>query len=452
MRSNHIRPRTLWLSIVIAIVLASGVIWGAYFIVVLFFDTPDRPDEVRARTTALVTGLLGAVAIALAILRERVAIRSHNHVQRLELRRILEHEERLRLEHLSDLRGRYVSAAEQLGHPSAAVRIAGANALAALALEWEDPAQRQACVDVLCAYLRMPPMKGLPSGSPHEPPTAHITDPWSGETDPNDRQVRLTIQRLIRTHLLTGSIRHWGEVSIDLSGAWLEDFDANLTTFAGAAVFEKAVFSGTAAFQEAQFTGWHTTFREATFLDVGDFDRAHFSGHIVSFSAVIAKDLLLFPGAHFAAEHALFIGATLEGGVSFAHASFFTSGLVPFIRTVFSGRQANFRDTRFKGGVSFSESLFSSDEVIFRETKFRQASFDAVFASGGVHFIDASFAGKVDFEGAIFMQGPVHRDLPFWGEIRFIRTEFESGSPTTGDGSFFGYPTPEIPQPDPVVA
>lgn len=450
MRADQIRPRTLWLAIAIAIVLASGVIWGAYSVVVLFFDTPDRPDEVRARTTALVTGLLGAVAIALAILKERVSIRSHNHVQRVELRRILEHDERLRLEHLSDLRGRYVSAAEQLGHQSSAVRIAGANALAALALEWEEPAQRQACVDVLCAYLRMPPMKGNQSGSPNVPSASHVIDLWSGETDPNDRQVRLTIQRLIRTHLLTGSIRHWGEVSIDLSGAWLVDFDATMTTFSGGAVFERAVFSNTAAFQDAHFNGWHTSFREATFLELGDFSSAHFSGHIVSFSDVTAKDLLLFQGTHFAAEHVFFIGATLEGGASFSHASFFGAGLVPFIKTTFSGRQANFRDTRFEGGVSFSECLFSSDKVLFRGTKFREASFDAVFASGGVHFIDVSFAGKVNFEGAIFMQGPAHKDLPFWGEVRFRRMEFQSGPPTSGDGPFLGYPADEAWQLDPL--
>jgi hypothetical protein len=49
---------------------------------------------------------------------------------------------------------RYESAAEQLGHEKAAVRLAGVYAMARLADDWE--ARRQTCIDVLCAYLRMP--------------------------------------------------------------------------------------------------------------------------------------------------------------------------------------------------------------------------------------------------------------------------------------------------------
>ncbi|WP_405476451.1 hypothetical protein [Streptomyces sp. NBC_00009] len=54
----------------------------------------------------------------------------------------------------SQLSERYSTAAEQLGHEQAAVRLAGAYAMARLADDW--PEQRQVCVDVLCAYLRMP--------------------------------------------------------------------------------------------------------------------------------------------------------------------------------------------------------------------------------------------------------------------------------------------------------
>src|SRR5947209_8019958 len=49
---------------------------------------------------------------------------------------------------------RYQDAAGQLGHDSAAVRLAGVYAMARLADEWIE--QRQTCINVLCAYLRMP--------------------------------------------------------------------------------------------------------------------------------------------------------------------------------------------------------------------------------------------------------------------------------------------------------
>jgi hypothetical protein len=52
------------------------------------------------------------------------------------------------------LRERFGRAAEQMGSGEPAVRLAGVSAMASLADEWEK--QRQQCVDVLCAYLRLP--------------------------------------------------------------------------------------------------------------------------------------------------------------------------------------------------------------------------------------------------------------------------------------------------------
>src|SRR5215468_6203125 len=64
------------------------------------------------------------------------------------------------------LNERFAMAAEQLGNdrPSA-VRLAGVYAMAGLADDWEE--NRQTCVDVLCACLRMPyepdPGEGIPA-------------------------------------------------------------------------------------------------------------------------------------------------------------------------------------------------------------------------------------------------------------------------------------------------
>ena len=52
------------------------------------------------------------------------------------------------------LNERFATAAEQLGSDKPAVRLAGVYAMAGLADDWKE--NRQICVDVLCAYLRMP--------------------------------------------------------------------------------------------------------------------------------------------------------------------------------------------------------------------------------------------------------------------------------------------------------
>src|ERR1039457_1109126 len=64
---------------------------------------------------------------------------------------------------------RFATAADQLGSDKpAAVRLAGVYAMGGLADDWA--ANRQTCVDVLCAYLRMPyePDPGRDSSVPEQ--------------------------------------------------------------------------------------------------------------------------------------------------------------------------------------------------------------------------------------------------------------------------------------------
>jgi hypothetical protein len=49
---------------------------------------------------------------------------------------------------------RFTAITAQFGDPQPAVRLAGVHAMAGLADDWQ--ANRQTCIDVLCAYLRMP--------------------------------------------------------------------------------------------------------------------------------------------------------------------------------------------------------------------------------------------------------------------------------------------------------
>jgi hypothetical protein len=117
---------------------------------------------------------------------------------------------------------RYAAAAEQLGHDKAAVRLAGVYALARLADDWEP--HRHTCIDVLCAYLRMP------------------YDPENPE--PGEREVRLTVIRLIRDHLRPAGRVSWSSYALDFTGAAFDGGD-----------FAEATFSSTVSFADATFGG-----------------------------------------------------------------------------------------------------------------------------------------------------------------------------------------------------
>ncbi|MFE9024586.1 hypothetical protein ACFYNL_39405 [Streptomyces sp. NPDC007808] len=89
----------------------------------------------------LIVGLLGGTGVFAASWRSTKALRDNT-------RETLGHE-RTRL-----LNERFDTAARLLGHGEAACRLAGVHAMAGLADDW--PERRQTCIDVLCAYLRMP--------------------------------------------------------------------------------------------------------------------------------------------------------------------------------------------------------------------------------------------------------------------------------------------------------
>jgi hypothetical protein len=143
---------------------------------------------------------------------------------------------------------RYQDAAEQIGHERAAVRLAGVYAMARLVDDWED--QRQTCVDVLCAYLRMP----------------HT--PSSGDrADHSEDTVRRTILTVISSHVsVIGKSIRWSNLNFDLSGAHLRDvhfdhcrFDGDVdfsgSTLDGDCVFSNTTFSGGASFDKSRIAG-----------------------------------------------------------------------------------------------------------------------------------------------------------------------------------------------------
>ncbi|MEV0582757.1 pentapeptide repeat-containing protein [Nonomuraea sp. NPDC050310] len=133
---------------------------------------------------------------------------------------------------------------------------AGVHALSALADDWED--ERQMCIDVLCAYLRMPPEPNL-----DEEATAHSL--WLSMSE-----VRATILRLIADHLRDSGPASWCGMDLDLTGIVINhDLD-----FSGADLSR-----GRIRFRGAAFSGGLVNFKGAKFSDgTVDFDGAVFSG------------------------------------------------------------------------------------------------------------------------------------------------------------------------------
>jgi uncharacterized protein YjbI with pentapeptide repeats len=256
------------------------------------------------------------------------------------------------------LNERFATAAEQLGSDKPAVRLAGVYAMAGLADDWAE--NRQTCVDVLCAYLRMP----------YEP------DPGQDAPEPQRltfqaiREVRHTVIRVITAHLKEDAAVSWQGLTFDFWGVVFDGGDFNGARFSrGTVSFYGAKFSGgTVYFNETKFSGGTARFDDAKF-DGGtvSFNRAQFSGGLVTFSeARFSRGLVTFGDARFSG-----------GTITFSDARF-TGGTVSFNRAQFSGSTVSFGDTEFDG------TRFSGGDVTFD---------DARFCGGDVTFVGAEFSG-----------------------------------------------------------
>jgi hypothetical protein len=244
---------------------------------------------------------------------------------------------------------RYTTATDQLGHEKPAVRLGGVYAMARLADDWDE--QRQVCIDVLCAYLRMP----------YDPDTA------SERHREGEPEVRYTIIRIIRDHLREPSAP---------------------TTWCG---------------RDLDFTN-------ATF-DGGDFDGAKFTDGKVSFGgAKFAAGQVTFRNVEFTGGEVSFENARFTGGKVYFEGTEFTGGKVYFFGTEFTGGSVGFFEAVFTGGeVSFSGAEFTGSAVSFFGAEFTGGDVDfdgAEFTGGKVSFENAKVAGgKVTFDGRKYAPG-----------------------------------------------
>ncbi|HEX6358184.1 pentapeptide repeat-containing protein [Actinophytocola sp.] len=333
-----------------------------------------RLDAIRTAGT-IVVGTGGAAALLLAARRQRsteIALKQKERDQFLQERVALTTEADAEARRITDL---YTKAVEQLGSEKAPVRLGGLYALERLAQDHVK--QRQTIVNVLCAYLRMP------DAPPDDDTTLTVEQV-------QEREVRLTAQRLLTIHLRPGGSRSrpvatfWEDIDLDLTGATLINLDligcrANTIRFTNAHLtgrtsFDKAEFTGAAVFHGARFTGF-ASFREARFTDSVWFSNAHFTD-----SASYIR--------------ALFTGTTTFHAATFSHDTWFD-------------------EARFTGATSFSSAQFTRD-ASFKETGFNESIFREARFTGSATFEGALFTSTPAFNGTQFAVAVPPEAAPFW--------------------------------------
>ena len=288
----------------------------------------------------------------------------------------------------------YAKAVEQLGHEKAPVRLGALYSLERLA---EDKLERrQIIVDVICAYLRMPFSPSAPAIKPEPEATEAPKVPaaeterkteGTGDTWQQERQVRLTAQRILAGHLRDGRTRgkrstdppgplFWRDIRLNLAGATLIDFNLENGVLADAN-FAEATFIGDAGFGEATFTG-NAGFGQATFTGNAGFSGAKFTGN------------------------AGFSGTKFTGGAGFERAIF--SDTAGFTEAKFTGYAA-FGGATFSGNAGFGEAKFTGGAGFGGATFTRYAGFSGAKFTGGAVFSRATFTGYANFDEATFSGG-----------------------------------------------
>lgn len=303
----------LALGVVVALGLAALLWWLVGAPPLFGPGTPSTQDKLNLVKIALTTtgGVGGVIFLVIAYRKQRLG-------ENADVREAT----RLRDE-------RFDTAARQLGHESPAVRLAGVYAMAGLADDW--PENRQNCINVLCAYVRM-----------HQDP--------SSPADPGERQVRQTIMSVIAAHLRRDAPVSWQGHDFDFTGATIDGADFTDAVFSGGLVrFYGVTITGSlTSFYRAAFTGGMVTFARATFDDVP-----------ITFAEI-----------------------QVDGGILEFHRTVVNGGTVSFQDATFTSGQVRFRRTRFAGGVvEFPHAAFAGADVLFP---------DAVFAGGTVDFREAA--------------------------------------------------------------
>lgn len=344
-----------WMLAAAAAVVITAFIVTTWLLAIAGHAKPGT-DQANSRLDAVRTGLAAGAGAGAAV-GLMLAFRRQHHQEIATVLTDRDATER----RITEL---YTKAVEQLGNDKAPVRLGGLYALERLAQD--NPAHRQTIVNVICAYLRMPFSPTAPARKPEpeatkdqgerdtktEARTDEIGDRWRQE-----RQVRLTAQRILAEHLRDDrakdkrstddpSPRFWSDIRLDLVAATLIDFNLDNAVIAHAILNEATISD--ASFVGATFSG-PASFYEATFTGDAGFDEVTFSDGVMFIGATF-NDNADFDATTFNAD--AFLGAIFNNGAKFSRTTFNSP-------TMFSGAIFNGRE----GSLSFTGSRVLSPSI-----------------------------------------------------------------------------------------
>lgn len=266
---------------------------------------------------------------------------------------------------------RFTTIAGQLADPAVAVRLAGVYAMEALIDDWlkssstekrpvwlqsrakSDEAQRgfrqaQACISVLCAYLRLGPPSILGE------PLGEVSDSGAG-----DAEVRSSIFSTIATHVRTdgGAGEDWSRLDFNFADTTLNDVN-----------FTESAFRGSVTFARARFCG-RTVLNDVQFYSIADFSGSVFEGSL-TVSRVIFD------------EQAGFSSSVFEGSVDIEHSEFRRGST--FRQCAFR-EESWFTDTHFGESNNFNEVVFESGAYFSRSHVLGNLTFLLACFDGSLH-------------------------------------------------------------------
>ncbi|MGV9231751.1 pentapeptide repeat-containing protein [Streptomyces nigra] len=301
---------------------------------------------------------------------------------------------------------RFTTAVSQLGDDSPAVKLGGVHALAGLADDAPTLELRQTCIDVLCAFLRLPY-----TAEPDLPPN----DESARHNYLALREARHTVIRLIRDHLRLpeSDPRSWRGIDLDFTGVVFDGGD-----------FSRSVFrNNRVSFTDATFLSGRVGFQSVECEDcIVDFDRAGFRGAEVEFShvhlghdawmsfdaCVFSDGVVNFQGTHVSETARLSLRTALCIGGFIFSPSIVVKGELDLRDLHIRNGQVHFDGTHFTGelqcsGAKFGSADDSSAVVSFDEAQFEGCSADvtAYCGPGVVQWHDCLYSGGiVSFENA----------------------------------------------------
>jgi hypothetical protein len=221
---------------------------------------------------------------------------------------------------------KYTEALNRLTDPRQSQRVGALRTLEAIGNGL--PEQRQAIVDVICAYLRAP-------------------GPFPGDDEP----VRRAAASILADRLRPRKAAFWPRMNVDLTGARLTDLDLSGCRIDGHLRLDNAVLAGHARLR-GLIVG-SATLRRLECLDHAWFERSVFHGPVHFDGAVFRGDAWF--GEAILGGWTSFVGVDFGGHAWFGGCSF--GAPVDFTHAVFR-RSAGFRGAVAHGGVGLGGTTF----------------------------------------------------------------------------------------------